>query len=57
MSNQYTERVGYVVLRGDFDYEDVQLVDERVFGDLEIAGDAADLAGGTVYELREVRDA
>ncbi|MFE3059097.1 hypothetical protein [Nocardia sp. NPDC059239] len=47
---------GYVVLCGDFDYEDVQLVGERVFADLEFALDTADGAGGTVYELREVND-
>ncbi|MFE2994242.1 hypothetical protein ACFXG4_04825 [Nocardia sp. NPDC059246] len=50
------QRDGYVVLCGDFDYEDVQLVGERVFADLEFALDAADGAGGTVYELREVKD-
>ncbi|MGW4124750.1 hypothetical protein [Nocardia sp. NPDC004711] len=50
------QRDGYAVLCGDVDYEDVQLVGERVFADLEFALDAADGAGGTVYELREVND-
>jgi len=47
--------LGYVVLRGDFDYEDIQLIDQRVWSDLEIAGDAADRTGGAAYELREVQ--
>lgn len=47
--------LGYVVLRGDIDYDDIELVDQRVWPDLEIAGDASGRTGGTTYELREVR--
>ncbi|MBF6368398.1 hypothetical protein IU469_22130 [Nocardia puris] len=34
--------------------DEVAALDERVWPDAEIAGDAADRSGGTVYELREV---
>jgi hypothetical protein len=49
------DHAGYVVLHGDLNRDDLELVDKRVFSDLEIAGDRAEF-GGSVYELREVTD-
>ncbi|MFG1794198.1 hypothetical protein [Nocardia sp. NPDC049149] len=54
-STESSPPLGYVVLRGDFEHEDIELVDQRVWPDLEIAGDVADRASGTTYELRGVK--